>query len=1744
MNKNHWQLSVVGMGLAILITASTAWAWQPKYASLTSDWAQLVDVNCPLPEYPRPQMVRNEWLNLNGLWQFQAAAASDPVPTRQTLAGEILVPYPMESALSGVAAYHDRAWYRRMFTVPTGWSGQRLLLHLDAVDWESEVFVNGQSVGVHRGGYDPATYDITAFLSGTGEQELIVRIYDPTDAAGEPRGKQTLTPGGIMYTSNSGIWQTVWLEPVPATHVASLKLVPDIDNSQLSVTVNVDGPVSGITVNAVARTGATVIGTISGQPNNPLLLPVPAARLWSPTQPFLYDLDITLTQGGVVVDGVTSYFGMRKISLGSTGGFVKMLLNNEFVFQFGPLDQGFWPDGIYTAPTDAALRSDIEQEKLFGYNMVRKHIKVESARWYYWADKLGILVWQDMPSANSYTGNPQPLDVPEFQTELGRLITNHWNSPAIIMWVLFNESQGQHDTAALVAQVKALDPSRLVNQASGGTNYGVGDVLDEHSYPNPVGPVSSTQAVVCGEFGGVGLGINNHTWAPGWGYTPAANGDDLAAQFEGFCYQLSDLVSNYGLCAAVYTELSDVEIELNGFLTYDRKIRKPDADRIRKAVLSVGTPIVLSTVLPTSQATGQAWLYTTSNPAVDWYSPGFNDSGWSAGIGGFGAGNPPNTNVRTAWATADIWLRRTFNPGALTAQQISDLVFSVYHDETVEIYLNGVLAASGSGYTTSYGMVPINSAGQAALQPNATNELAVHCHQTSGGQFVDVGIAVLQNYSNVAPRPLPTTPTGLRGVGASSGVTLGWDGSNAATTYLVKRSTVHGGPYSIIVARPALNSCSDPSVTAGNTYYYVVSAQNATGASSDSAELAITPLLASAAQPVAWFKASDLAGLADGSAVAIWSDASGHGNHATQAGASNRPSFASTAIHGRPAVRFNFTNSSFLAFARPVQDDFTIFCVFRSSQGIGTGTQFYQGAGLISGEMAGVVNDFGLSLNSSGQVLAGTGNPDVTAASRSTYFNDGQAHLVTFQRSRASGAFALFVDGHAQASASGGQQSLTAAAQWVLGAQQTLNNYLSGDIAEAIVFDVTFNESERVARESALISQYGLVGPGPVNVWNKWVGGNASGSWNTAANPPWSSGALPASADSADFSTLAVSADSIVTLDGNQRVNSLIFGSSTPMSPASWLLSPGSPSGSTLTLTGKTPTLAVNGISGRVSIGAVIAGNEGLTKTGGGTLALLAANTYSGATVIEGGTLQLLNTQPAGLVHRWSFNGSLDDAVGGRSAVLHGNTSVSASQVTINGGGTQHVSYVDLGSNILPAANTPVTIELWATQNQVQNWSRIFDFGSSQTNGLLMTWTRGTALTQDQVHFLDSQTQDLLQPYTLGTEFHLAMVLAPNGSGTTVNAYKMDSSGYVLASTTFTSSSNLTQLVQANMWLGRSEFADNDANASYNEVRIWNAALSPAQLAANSLAGPDTLSTPGSIGISSNLTLGAGATFDVSSLGVAANYSLRASLAASGTGTVVGLDAATLTGGASGTIDLGSQPLAFVWGGAAAGTDGSHPALVVSQGALTLGGNLVTVMVPGPPLRSGVYTLVITPSAISGSINPTPSFAGGNGLANGRSGIIAISGNRLLLTVTGTPYDNWIDSFPGVPASQSGFADDPNHDGVANGLAWYMLGGTPMGASQGVLPVASGGHGELTLVFICLKAAELGDASVAVQYSSDLGVSDPWHTATVPGSSATVNNVSFTITGYDATHDHVSALIPRSGAAGGVLYGRLHAEKP
>lgn len=1083
--KSLWLCGIVAV--IFQTTILSAFAWQLQYAPIMTGWAQLVDTNAPLPEYPRPQMVRTNWLNLNGIWQFQPGATNDPVPANQTLSGDILVPFPMESAISGVAEYHAWSWYRRTFVVPAAWSGQHVLLHLDAVNWQSQVFVNGQSVGLHKGGYDPITYDITSYLTGSGAQELIVQVYSPEDSAGEPRGKQSLYPGGIMYTSASGIWQPVWLEPVPATSIGDFKIVPDIDNARLNVAVNVSGPTNGVTVTAVAHIGDNVVGAVSGSPGANLLLPVPNPNLWWPTNPFLYDLTVTLSNGPTKLDSVEGYFGMRKISLATNNGFVRILLNNQFVFQYGPLDQGFWPDGIYTAPTDSALKSDIEQEKNFGFNMVRKHIKVERQRWYYWADKLGIIVWQDMPSCNSYTGNPNPppVDPNQYITELTRMIQTHWNCPAIVMWTIFNESQGQENTsggvgqtntAYLVQVAKTLDPSRLVNQASGGDYHGAGDIFDNHSYPAPGNPGSTTQANVDGEFGGVALSVPNHTWAPGGGEGSATDTNDLALQFETFCNELSTYAQDDGLNGAIYTQTTDVETELNGLYTYDRVVRKPNLRRIQNAIANTGLPVVLTTVVPTSQNSGLSWQYTTSAPPSNWYSSGFDASAWNSGEAGFGAGNPPGTTglVRTAWNTSDIWLRRTFNPGALTSQQISNLVFLTYHDEDVEIYVNGVLAGNASGYTTGYALLPMNAAGEAAIIPNAGNVIAVHCHQTGGGQYVDVGIVVHSN--SVPPLPaIPPTPKNLVAAAGPLGVSLGWDNTDAAS-YNVKRSLVSGGPYTNIAVTPAINVVTDASVTNSTTYYYVVSSVNESGESANSAEISVktvTPPPLPAPVLATWFKADALTNLANGAKIATWPDASGNGDDAAQSNNSQRPTFVANGLNGLPVVRFNSTNQTYLSFPRTVSGDFTIVCLFRSTQGLNSGTLYYQGAGLVNGEVPGMVNDFGMCLFANGSICAGTGNPDVAVDSASG-FNDGQPHILTFTRKRGTGTIALYVDGTLVGTASGGLQALSAPAQLVLGAQQTMINFLSGDIAEVKIYNGALSDAERIGDENSLRCKYSL----------------------------------------------------------------------------------------------------------------------------------------------------------------------------------------------------------------------------------------------------------------------------------------------------------------------------------------------------------------------------------------------------------------------------------------------------------------------------------------------------------------------------------------------------------------------------------------------------------------------------------------------------------------------------------------------
>ena len=561
--------------------------WKPAAGPLMTRWAKDLSVSSALPEYPRPQMVRKEWLNLNGLWDLKLGDGTE---------ASILVPFAIESALSGVMKHSDRLTYRRSFEIPQGWSGRRVLLHFGAVDWETKVSINGKEVGVHRGGYDEFSFDITSALKPQRAQEIKIEVFDPTNDGGQPRGKQTLFPKGIMYTPTSGIWQTVWLEPVAEAHIGSLKLAPDLDGGCLRVTVERAGPGAkgeANTVEAVASDGDQPVAQVSGPAGQEIKLDLANPKLWSPDAPHLYDLKVTLKSGGKVVDSVTSYFGMRKISLGKDEkGIIRPLLNGKFVFQVGPLDQGFWPDGIYTAPTDEALRSDIETMKKLGFNCVRKHLKVEPARWYYWCDKLGLMVWQDMPSANSYPGKrrPVPVDKPQFKQELLSMVSGRRNHPSIIMWVIFNENQGQHDTEALVAAVKELDPSRLINSGSGSTEQKWGDVIDKHSYPGPDSPQPAEhRAAVLGEFGGLGLKVDGHTWGQKtWGYKGVADIEALTSGYEQLLAKAWVLRDQPGLSAVIYTQLTDVESEANGLLTYDRAVNK--VDLARAAAANTGKP--------------------------------------------------------------------------------------------------------------------------------------------------------------------------------------------------------------------------------------------------------------------------------------------------------------------------------------------------------------------------------------------------------------------------------------------------------------------------------------------------------------------------------------------------------------------------------------------------------------------------------------------------------------------------------------------------------------------------------------------------------------------------------------------------------------------------------------------------------------------------------------------------------------------------------------------------------------------------------------------------------------------------------------------------------------------------------------------------------------------------------------------------------------------------------------------------
>jgi hypothetical protein len=711
-------------------------------APMLTRWAATVSPTNVLAEYPRPQMRRERWQNLNGLWNYAITADAQDPPA--TFTNQILVPFPLESSLSGVSRHldgHSTLWYRRSFTVPTAWRGQRLLLHFGAVNWEARVYLNRRLISCHRGGYDAFACDLTSAANWSGSNELTVAVMNPPEGD-QPRGKQSRSPEGIFYTPSSGIWQTVWLEPVPLVAIEELDLVPDLKtNAALRARVMANTLGEDFQVEISARFGQQEAGHGSGAPGTEIAVPLTICQTWSPSTPSLYDVEITLRRGEEKLDRVQSYFGLRQIRVGTDEfGQRRLLLNGEPLFELGVLDQGFWPDGLYTAPSDEALKFDLETAKSLGFNLVRKHVKVEPERWYYWADRLGLLVWQDMPSGNNTTEDGRR----QFDAELQRMVEQHINHPCIVMWVLFNEGwgQGQCDTERLVRRLKILDPTRLVDDASGWTDMKVGDVVDLHSYPQPQVPRPEPyRASVLSEFGGFGL-LNvdtNHSWSQQtWCYQTLPDAGQLGAHCCAALDRVWSMEEENGLAAAVYTQLADVETECDGFLTYDRAVLKVDAAAIKAASrrplrLAEAHPLML---VPEAQQGAFSWSYTTNQPTAGWMQPDFQATDWRVGTGGFGTVGTHGAIVNTTWNTDDIWLRReftlepTFRPPA---------ALLIHHDEDVEVYLNGVLAATANGFIERYAPFEIAPKARQALHAGR-NLLAVHCHQTIGGQFIDVGL--------------------------------------------------------------------------------------------------------------------------------------------------------------------------------------------------------------------------------------------------------------------------------------------------------------------------------------------------------------------------------------------------------------------------------------------------------------------------------------------------------------------------------------------------------------------------------------------------------------------------------------------------------------------------------------------------------------------------------------------------------------------------------------------------------------------------------------------------------------------------------------------------------------------------------------------------------------------------------------------------------------------------------------------
>jgi len=723
--------------------------WKPVEDIMLSRWAKNIDPENLLPEYPRPQMVRKEWLNLNGLWDF--TLVSKDVDLIESYDNKILAPFPVESALSGIkktVTKDDKVWYRKFITVPDNWVDKKILLHFGAVDWETTVFINGKKIGDHRGGYDNFSFDITDELIDSENQEIVVSVWDPTDDGYQPKGKQTTNTHGFWYTAVTGIWQTVWIEPVEKDngYIESIKLIPDIDKKTISLSANIAGLSKDHRLKFTAKDGDKVVGEFTGHANEEISLKLLNNKLWSPEIPFLYTAEIELIYKDEVVDVIDSYFGMRKIGKKQDeGGILRLALNNEIYFQFGMLDQGWWPGGLYRAPSDEALKYDIEMTKKLGFNMLRKHGKVEPARWYYWCDKLGVLVWQDMTPGDidGENGTDRSEEsANQFELEYSEMINDLINYPSVVTWVIFNEGWGQYDTKRLVKWTKEQDATRLVIGASGFMDKGTGDMHDVHGYPGPTGAaLEDDRVTTLGEFGGLGFPVKGHLWdeSKAWGYVNYKNILELEDAYSSLINKLHPYVSQ-GISSAIYTQITDVENEVNGLMTYDRALVKMDRQLLRNIAekLYAVKPgsISIKEVIPSSQKTGQEWRYVFEKPSESWEKQNYDDKGWMTGEGGFGDSKDSNPVIRTEWKDRELWLRKKFVYNGQADESLYLQAFHQFESET-QFYLNGELIAEAPEHSNAYTFIKLHDKAKSLLK-QGENIFAVYCKNNGRRAYFDV----------------------------------------------------------------------------------------------------------------------------------------------------------------------------------------------------------------------------------------------------------------------------------------------------------------------------------------------------------------------------------------------------------------------------------------------------------------------------------------------------------------------------------------------------------------------------------------------------------------------------------------------------------------------------------------------------------------------------------------------------------------------------------------------------------------------------------------------------------------------------------------------------------------------------------------------------------------------------------------------------------------------------------------------